>query len=91
MGKVEKEYENLIKEESTYPKGTILLEENTRVDILDQLLSIKKYLIDVLEKFPVTINLHTIGINNKKRLVENKLDEVEKILEIFSKRKVFLK
>jgi hypothetical protein len=91
MGKVEKEYENLIQDESTYPKGTILLEENTRIEILNQLISVKEYLMKIIEKFPVTINLHAIGINNKKRIVENKLDEVDKILAIFRKKKVFMK
>ncbi len=91
MGKVEKEYENLIKEESTYPKGTILLKENTRLEILNELTSIRKYLIDCIEKFPVTINLHPIGINNRKKNLEEKIEEVEKILDVFRKKKVFLK
>jgi hypothetical protein len=91
MGKVEKEYEILIKEESTYPKGTILLKENTRIEILNKLISIKKYLIDCIEKFPITINLHPIGINNRKKNLEEKINEVEKVLDIFGKKKVFLK
>jgi len=91
MGKIEKEYENLIQEESTYPKGTILLEENTRIEILDKLISIRKYLFDCIEKFPVTIYLHPIGVNNRKKIIEDKIDEVEKVLEVFGKRKVFLK
>ena len=91
MGKVEKEYENLINEESTYPKGTILLEENTRAVLYAQLLAVRNYLMNIIEKFPVTIVLHPIGVNNRKRIVEDKLDEVEKILEVLSKRKVFFK
>lgn len=91
MGKVEKEYESLIQEESTYPKGTVLINEKTRTEIFNKLISIKKYLFEIIEKFPVTISLHPIGVNNRKRIIENKINEVEKILEIFGKRKVFLK
>ena len=67
------------------------MEEVTRINILNELILIKKYLIDCIQRFPVTISLHPIGVNNRKKVFDNKLDDVEKILEIFNKKKVFFK
>jgi hypothetical protein len=38
----------------------------------------------------VTVNYHSTGVLNKKKTIETRLDEVEKHLDIFRKKKVFL-
>lgn len=88
--KLEKEYEKLIEEESTYPKGTVLIPEDVRLNVLNELKLIHKFLIDSLEKCPVTVNYHSTGVLNRKKSIESKLDEVEKHLDIFKKKKIFL-
>jgi len=61
------------------------------LNVLNDLKIIHKYLIDLLERCPVTIAYHSTGVINKKILLEKRMDEVEKHLEIFNKKKVFLK
>ena len=70
--KIEKEYEMLIEEESTYPKGTKLIPEDVRLNVLNELKIIHKYLINLLEKCPVTVNYHSTGVLNRKKTIESR-------------------
>ena len=77
------------KEEMTYPKGTKLLTEEERVNTLSELLKAQKDLNTQLEKMPITTR--TLAVKNKKEELIRKLDEIEKAIELFSKKKVFVK
>ncbi len=76
-------------EEQRYPTGTRLLSESERVSNLESLHSRKRELINILEKLPVSMS--TLSLINKKRDIENKLDEIDEAIEIFSKKHVFIK
>ena len=77
------------KEEMTYPKGTKLLSEEERINTLNELLKTQKDLTTQLEKMPITTR--TLAVKNKKEELIRKLDEIEKAIELFSKKKVFVK
>lgn len=81
----------MIEEESTYPKGTYLIPEDLRLNVLSDLKLIRKFLLDCIEKCPITVNFHSTGVINKKRDLEAKINEVEKHIDLFNKKKVFLK
>ena len=84
-----KEYEKILEEESNYPPGTKLLSENERINTLNNLIEIKKGIINILEKMPIT--KRTQSFQEKKEELEKKLEQIEKEIEIFSKKKVFIK
>ena len=90
-GSIEKEFERLTVEESTYPANTILILEEDRCEILEKLYASQKNLTTALEKFPVSAYLRSIKIQKKKAFVEKCLDEIEKVVRIFERNKVFLK
>jgi uncharacterized protein YeaC (DUF1315 family) len=77
------------KEAEKIPKGTKLLTEEERINTLNGLLYNKKELINQLEKMPITTR--TIAMQNKKDELNQKLDEIEKAIEMFSKKQVFIK
>ena len=80
----------LNKEEAAkYPKGTKLLTEEERVETLNGLMNSKKELINILEKLPITTR--TLAMQNKKDELIKKIEEVEKAIEMFSKKQVFIK
>ena len=89
--KIEKEYERLVKEEKTYPKNSFKLEEEDRVTILGKLYETQKHLIKILKQFPVSINVSSFSLQNKKSIIDRKIAEVDKIVKIFEMKKVFLK
>ena len=76
-------------EVSKYPKGTKLLSEEERISTLNGLIENKKEIINQLEKMPITTRTNSIRIRKEELL--NKLDEIEKAIEMFSKKQVFVK
>ena len=85
----EKEEKKRQKEAAKYPKGTKLLSEEERVSTLNGLINSKKEMINLLEKMPITTR--TLSIQNKKEELIKKIEEVEKAIEMFSKKQVFIK
>ena len=84
-----KEEEKKQKEASKYPKGTKLLSEEERVSTLNGLINSKKEMETLLEKMPITTR--TLSIQNKKEELIQKLEEIEKAIDMFSKKQVFIK
>jgi len=88
---IEREYERLVDEEQGYPPGTFKVWEEDRIIILTNLFLIREELLDKLRHFPVDYFLRSIGIRNKRRETEKKLDEVEYAIRIFQLTDVYLK
>ena len=63
--------------------------EEERVETLNGLMNSKKELINILEKLPITTR--TLAMQNKKDELIKKIEEVEKAIEMFSKKQVFIK
>ena len=80
------EKEKLRKETAKYPKGTRLLSEEERLFTLKQN---RDDINKVNEKLPITSDTQTF--KNKKDELFKKLDKIENAIEIFSKKKVFVK
>ena len=74
---------------SKYPKGTKLLSEEERITTLNGLISSKKEMTNLLEKLPITTR--TLSMQNKKDELIKKIEEVEKAIDMFSKKQVFIK
>lgn len=88
---IEKEYERLVEEQKGYPPGTFKVWEEDRILILTNLFLIREELLEELRKFPVDYFLRSIGIRNRRREVERRLDEVEYAIRLFQMSDVFLK
>ena len=88
---IEREYERLVDEEQGYPLGTFKVWEEDRIVILTNLFLIREELLDKLRHFPVDYFLRSIGIRNKRRETEKKLDEVDYAIRIFQLTDVYLK
>ena len=88
---IEKEYERLVEEEKGYPHGTFKVWEEDRVLILTNLYLIREELLEKLRQFPVNYYLRSIGINNRRRETEKRLDEIDYAIKIFQLTDVFLK
>ena len=86
---LKKEEKKRKEEEAKIPKGTKLLTEDERLSTLNGLLNSKKELTNLLEKMPITTR--TIAVQHKKDELIKKLDEIEKAIEMFSKKQVFIK
>ena len=76
-------------EEAKLPPGTKLLSEEERLSTLDGLINSKKELTNLLEKMPITTK--TLSMQNKKEELIKKLDEIEKAIDMFSKKEVYIK
>ena len=74
---------------SKYPKGTKLLSEEERINTLNGLINSKKEMTNLLEKLPITTR--TLAMQNKKEELIKKIEEVEKAIDMFSKKQVFIK
>ena len=83
------EMEKLRKETAKYPKGTRLLSEEERLFTLEKLKQSRDDINKVIERLPITSD--TQAFKNKKEELFKKLDEIEKAIETFSKKKVFVK
>ena len=77
------------KEELKYPKGTKLLSEEERVKTLQNLIKTQQELSLILEKMPITNRSTNIQIRKEKMM--KKLIELDKAIEMFSKKRVFVK
>ena len=87
---IEREYERLVEESKDYPKGTFKIWDNDRIVILDNLSVIREELLSELRKFPVDYFWRSYGIQNKRRIIEQKLDEIEYAIKLFKLTDVFL-
>ena len=88
---IEREYERLVDEEQGYPPGTFKVWEEDRIVILTNLFLIREELLEKLRHFPVDYFLRSIGIRNKRRKTEKKLDEIDYAIRIFQLTDVYLK
>ena len=88
---IEREYERLVDEEQGYPPGTFKVWDEDRIVILTNLFLIKEELLEKLRHFPVDYFLRSIGIRNKRRETEKKLDEIDYAIRIFQLTDVYLK
>lgn len=77
------------KEELKYPKGTKLLSEEERVKTLQNLIKTQQELSLILEKMPITNR--SVNIQMRKETIMKKLIELDKAIEMFSKKRVFVK
>ena len=88
---IEREYERLVDEEQGYPPGTFKVWEEDRIVILTNLFLIREELLEKLRHFPVDYFLRSIGIRNKRRETEKKIDEIDYAIRIFQLTDVYLK
>jgi hypothetical protein len=88
---IEREYERLVDEEHGYPPGTFKVWDDDRLVILTNLFLIREELLEKLRHFPVDYFLRSIGIRNKRRETEKKLDEIDYAIRIFQLTDVYLK
>ena len=84
-----KELDNLKKEQEKYPKGTRLLSEEERVSTLNKLMESKKEIENLIGKLPIA--LKSQASKNKQEELYKKIDEIDKAIETFSRKKVFVK
>ena len=77
------------KEELKYPKGTRLLSEEERVETLNSLIKTQQEITQLLEKMPITNR--TLSIQRRKEEFIKKLTEIDKAIDMFSKKRVFVK
>ena len=70
------------------PPGTRRMPENERVEMLEQLQSVKKELEAEAMRFP--ISMKTIAIQKRKEGVEAQLEKVENSIKTFSKEIVYI-
>lgn len=83
-----KEMQRKKKELAKYPKGTRLVEEEERVQTIKDLQKAKEDILTMIERMPIArISLKT---QQKKEELFKRLDEIEKGIEIFSRKKVFV-
>ena len=87
---IEKEYERVLEEEKSFPLGTVKLTEIERINILNKLNEKKLLLIEEIAKFPISTHVRSVKIQKNKLTVENKLNELENLIKMFQRNKVFL-
>ncbi|CDW72994.1 UNKNOWN [Stylonychia lemnae] len=75
-------------EESKLPPGTRLMPEDERLRTLEDLHQTKKDIINMLEKMPLANQ--SMALVKKKREMEDKLTRIEKAIETFSKKIVYV-
>ena len=85
----EKKKKKRQKEAAKYPKGTKLLSEEERLNTLDGLIRNKKELTNQLERMPITTRTNSVKL--KKEELIKKLEEIEKAIDMFSRKQVFIK
>ena len=86
---MKKEEMKKMEEMAKYPKGTKLLTEEERLNTLNGLIENKKEINNQLEKMPITTRTNSIRV--RKEELFKKLEEIEKAIEMFSKKQVFVK
>ncbi len=75
-------------EESKIPPGTRLMGEEERMSTLQDLLTTKKDLINMLERMPIANR--TQAAERRKKELEEKLMRIERAVETFSKKVVYI-
>lgn len=88
-GKLKKELEKEEKMKKNLPPGTRLLTEQERLETLNGLIRSKKELETLLEKMPITTR--TLAMQQKKQEIYDKLADVEKGIDQFSRQKVYVR
>lgn len=71
------------------PAGTRLMNEDERVRTLEELTQEKKQISDLI--FSMPLSMKTEALKNKKRELEQKLNEIEKAITTFSRKVVYIK
>uniref|UniRef100_A0A7S3IPS6 Enkurin domain-containing protein n=1 Tax=Strombidium inclinatum TaxID=197538 RepID=A0A7S3IPS6_9SPIT len=71
------------------PPGTKQISEEERVRTLEQLLVNKNEVMKMLMQLPIT--LRTDSLKSQKTQLEKKLEQLEKTIEMFSRRTVYVK
>lgn len=77
-----------MEEEAKCPPGTRLMGDDERLETLEDLKRSKVEVNNMLEKMP--ISLRTQAAINRKRDLENKLVEIDRAIETFSKPIVYI-
>ena len=77
-----------MEEESKIPAGTRLMSEEERVSTLQDLQVTKKELTNMLERMPITNR--TQAAERRKKELEEKLMRIERAIETFSKKVVYI-
>ena len=70
------------------PPGTRLMPEEERLRTLEELQESKKEVTNMLEKLPV--GARTMTLEKRKKELETKLTRIERALETFSKKTVYI-
>ena len=85
----EQELQRLIDEENAkLPPGTRLMAEEERLQTLEDLLASKKATNNLLEKLPIAVK--SLKMQDYKKSLEEKLNKLERAIETFSKKKVYV-
>ncbi|MCQ2817101.1 MAG: enkurin domain-containing protein, partial [archaeon] len=84
-----KEYQRIKKEKAKYPKGTRLVGEEEKQKTLKELKEARGNIQTILEKMPIA----RLSLKMKKEREElyQRLDEIDKGIELFSRKQVFVK
>jgi hypothetical protein len=77
-----------MEEESKIPAGTRLMSEEERLSTLQDLQVTKKELTNMLERMPITNR--TQAAERRKKELEEKLMRIERAIETFSKKVVYI-
>ena len=75
-------------EDKNLPEGMKLMPEEERLATLNELLASKETINEMLQKMP--ISMRTQSLQEKKRGLETKLQEVERAITTFSRKKVLI-
>ena len=75
-------------EKAKHPPGTRLMPEDERLQTLQDLIDSKRELNTALEKLPVVSK--TIAMTRHKKDLEEKIMRIEKAIETFSKKQVYV-
>lgn len=84
----EEELKREAKRKRRMPQGMVVMPELERLNTLETLNKKKNELEVNLRKMPVICD--TVGLRRKRKEMEDKIDEIENALKIFSKKKVFI-
>ena len=76
-------------EEKKYPKGTKLLSEEERVKTLNALIKSQQEMNEQYQKMPISNKSY--NIQKRKEELIKKLNEIDRAIEMFSRKKVFIK
>jgi len=75
-------------EESKIPPGTRLMSEEERVATLNDLQATKRDITNMLERMPIANR--SLAADRRKKELEEKLSRIERAIETFSKKVVYI-